>query len=93
MLTFNLDLPSLVPSPPAAVSVAPAPKPRRGRIKISSSRSSTTHYVSKSLPYNNRVSSTSSIAGALEFEWSISSDGLQTLSIPEVSCTRLWFLP
>ncbi|KIO16408.1 hypothetical protein M407DRAFT_33945, partial [Tulasnella calospora MUT 4182] len=74
---------NLVPSAPAAASFAPAPKvTRRGRIKISNSSSFATHYVSKNLASGNRVGSTSSIADALELEWSISSDGLQTLSIP-----------
>ncbi|KIO19069.1 hypothetical protein M407DRAFT_31282 [Tulasnella calospora MUT 4182] len=74
---------NLVPSAPTAASFVPAPKATlRGRIKISNSSSSTIHYLSKSLPSGKRVVSTSSIADALELEWSISSDGLQTLSIP-----------
>ncbi|KIO17460.1 hypothetical protein M407DRAFT_32867 [Tulasnella calospora MUT 4182] len=74
---------NLVPSAPAAASFAPAPKAtRRGRIMISSSSNSTTHYLSKRLGSDNRVCPTSSIADALELEWSIAPDGLETLSIP-----------
>ncbi|KIO19059.1 hypothetical protein M407DRAFT_31272 [Tulasnella calospora MUT 4182] len=80
--TAGLTL-NLVPGSQAAASFAPAPKAtRRGRIKISSSRSTITHYLSKCLDSSNRVSSTTFIASALELELSISSDGLQTLSIP-----------
>lgn len=74
---------SFVPTPPAASSLAPAPKvTRRGRMRISNSSGSAPQYLSKVLPSNNRVASTSSVADALELEWSTSSDGVQTLSIP-----------
>ncbi|KAG8925348.1 hypothetical protein FRC01_010319 [Tulasnella sp. 417] len=79
------DSPALIlgPTPFAAVN-PPAPKvPRRGRIRISNSKNSIPHYLSKNLPSNNRISATSSIVDALELEWSTGSDGLQTLSIPD----------
>lgn len=92
MFTFDLALLSFVPTPPAASSLAPAPKvTRRGRMRISNSSGSAPQYLSKVLPSNNRVASTSSVADALELEWSTSSDGVQTLSIPRVSCDRLSF--
>lgn len=86
-------LSSLVPTPPAAASLAPASQvTRRGRIRISNTSDSTTHYLSKSLRSGNRIGSTSSIKDALELEWSTVSDGLQTLSISGVSCGSMALL-
>ncbi|KAG9021837.1 hypothetical protein FS837_006943, partial [Tulasnella sp. UAMH 9824] len=74
---------NLVPTPPAAASLAPAPKvARRGRIRVSDGNSSTPHYLSKVLPSHNRLCTTDSLTDALELEWSPGSDDLSTLSIP-----------
>ncbi|KAG9046810.1 hypothetical protein FS837_003629 [Tulasnella sp. UAMH 9824] len=71
------------PAPAAAVPPAPAPKAtRRGRIRVSKTSSSEPHYFSKHLSSQNRIATTSSLADALQVEWSPDSDGLQTLSIP-----------
>ncbi|KIO16666.1 hypothetical protein M407DRAFT_33678 [Tulasnella calospora MUT 4182] len=74
---------NLVPTPAAAAPLVPAPKTTfRGRIRISSSICSTPHYVAKGLERNGRISSTSVLKDALEFEWNKGFDAPQTLSIP-----------
>ncbi|KIO28256.1 hypothetical protein M407DRAFT_22470 [Tulasnella calospora MUT 4182] len=74
---------NLLPTPPAAASLALALKvTRRGRIRVSNSSCSTQHYMSKRLPSHNRICATRSLADALEVEWTTGSDGVQTLSIP-----------
>ncbi|KAG8912131.1 hypothetical protein FRC01_005272, partial [Tulasnella sp. 417] len=76
-------VPNLVPTPPAAASVVPPPNvTRRGRIRVSNGRTPIAHYLSKRLSPENRVTSTYSIADALQLDWNTSPDGVQTLSIP-----------
>lgn len=90
---FRYDFISLVPAPAAAAPPAPAPKAtHRGRIRVSNSGNSTPLYWSKYLSPQNRIVATSSLADALQLEWSPDSDGLQTLSIPSVSSYRHFFL-
>ncbi|KIO26909.1 hypothetical protein M407DRAFT_23848 [Tulasnella calospora MUT 4182] len=73
-------LPNTIPSPAAAS----APNvTRRGRIRLSNSSSTTPHYISKKYSSNEkRISSTSSLADALEFEWNPGSGNQHMLSIP-----------
>lgn len=84
---------SLVPTPPAA-SHPPAPRvARRGRIRISNSDSQLDSqrycYLSK---YLLRGAPRGTLADALELEWTLSSDGLHSLSVPGVSRDGLSFL-